>query len=208
MKRHLFAVTPKVREQIRAAVLAATQAGQSITLDEIQARSRVRRSTVATVLQAHRAGALDPSRPWCDGETAASNPSEVTSLLEQILSIDSHETCNRVLRRLTVGTLKGEFAPAHARATRECLQELRHNLKAAREAGEDDADHEAIALVGPDVFTLIAVIQGIVSDELRTEVCEFVRTKAIEDRELNPNPTVAEVETLRRQAAEDREAIA
>jgi len=204
MNRHLHAVAPEIREQIRQIVLTALQRGDTPTLQHVYKTAKLRKSTASVVMRAYRAGVLDPNQPWRDATVPAERElSDLDSLLQHVLQIDSHEACNHVLRRLTAGALNGSFSATEARAARECLGELRQNLRAAREAGEDADDHEPVALVGPDVFQIVTVIQGIVCDELREEVCAFVVAKANEDRERFPNPTIPEAQALRARPSDE-----
>tara|TARA_R110002072_G_scaffold265241_1_gene424138 strand:- start:1976 stop:2383 length:408 start_codon:yes stop_codon:yes gene_type:complete len=127
----------------------------------------------------------------------ASKNAQASDLLSSVSEVQTHEDCNEVLKRLAVEALKGSITPAQARTARECLSELRQNLKAAREAGEDSTDQEPVSLVSPDVYGAVRILQGIVSDDLRAEALEFIARKACEDRVVFPNPTPGELDGLR-----------
>mgnify|MGYP003678058563 CR=1 FL=1 len=191
--RHVFDVSPEDRERIRCAVLEAGRTTTAPTLTRVQQLAGIRRTSAATVLKVFRAGCLDPTRPWHDGSPSLES-ARASELLTSVSKVQTHEDCNEVLKRLAGEALKGSITPAQARTARECLSELRQNMKAAREAGEASTEQEPVSLVSPDVYEAVRILQGIVSDELRAAALEFVASKAREDRERFPNPAPGELD--------------
>lgn len=190
-KPTLFDVPPAKREQIRHAILALREAGQRVSVRAVAREAHVRQATASVFVQAVRQEQLSLVTAWddtlCEDDMVRRIEQATTDAQRAQLCID-----------ISKGIYLGQIPATVGRAMGAMIGEARLCGRNASESEGEDA--LPTFLLSRAAITLGRLLDGILSEQRRSEAIAYVEALFHADLEEHPNPTLEEVEALRAEA--------
>lgn len=193
-------IPPDKLEALRVALATMLREGVDLSVRRLRERAEAKTLHAQGVLAAYRAGrfAVDPpprpalatrpvaaaaSSPPVEEDATAPTPSH--SLEGLVEGVDDHEKALAATQQLMARVARGEVDLKLAGFLLDALKEARQSIKGkATEGGDEVEDVRPCTLEGAE---LVALFEGITSEERRAGILAFARRELEADQATGPS---------------------
>lgn len=174
-----------MKEKIRLAVRTILAQGNRLTVDRVRGNGclGVPKKVITDTLRQYRAGLLDLDTVWTSEDDPEIVPSDLAGI---VADADSYEKIGLALREVSKATVDGSLSGAKATALKSLLSEARQVLKQKHLETPPEIEDDIVP-ISKEAFEIALLWEGIVDDDARKRVREYLLEHVNQDLIDNPN---------------------